>query len=87
MNRHDGRNYQSYHAFRAPVNRQMSDRAFDVMNDPIFKQSNEVFDGVLKKLKREEKLRPVKQKDPITLKGMAKIWDYFCRCKDAVSLL
>ena len=89
MRRHDGKPYQrnSYTNFRAAVNRFMSDRGFDLMEGAMFKKSNQVFDGVIKKLKREGLFSPVQLKDRITPSDMGKIKDTFARDKTPVSLL
>ena len=77
----------SYNGFRAALNRHLEDRGFDLFNDPQFVRSNNVFDGVWKKLKREGKLRPVKHKDPISDTDMQKISYMFGVHKDPVTLL
>ena len=59
MKRNDGKNYPepSYYGFRAAIHRQLVEleRNFNVYSDPEFRKSNNVLDGVLKKLRREGK--------------------------------
>ena len=63
MKRKDGKNYQepSYYGFRAAIHRQLVEleRNFNVYSDPEFRKSNNVLDGVLKKLRREGKMEPI----------------------------
>ena len=77
MKRKDGKNYQepSYYDFRAAIHRQLVEleRNFNVYSDPEFRQSNNVLDGVLKKLRREGKMEPFHHKQPITKSDMDKI--------------
>ena len=42
------------------------ERNFNVYSDPEFRKSNNVLDGVLKKLRREGKMEPIHHKQPIT---------------------
>ena len=55
----------------------MDDRGFDILKEPQFKKSNQVFDGVLKKLKQEGQLHPIKHKEPIYAGDMTKITGLF----------
>ena len=77
----------SYLAFRAAINPHMSDRGFDLFRDEAFKRSTEVFDGVLKRLKREGLLKPVKHKDFILDDDTGKIMHPFNRTNDTITLL
>ena len=89
MKKKDGTAYQrsSYNGFRAALNRHLEDRGFDLFSDSAFARCNSVFDGVLKRLKREGKLRPIKHKDPISDPDLRKINYTFGTKKDPVTLL
>ena len=90
MKRKDGKNYQepSYYGFRAAIHRHLVEleRNFNVYSDPEFRKSNNVLDGVLKKLRREGKMEPIHHKQPITKSDMDKIQYLFDHDKGASNL-
>ena len=87
MRRKDGKNYQEpgYLGFRAAIQRELTrfDRKMNIFTDQEFRVSNDVLDGVLKKLRRDGMMAPIAHKVPISEEDMEKINYLFCTNKDA----
>eukprot|EP00117_Sycon_ciliatum_P022438 scpid99806/ scgid19360/ len=91
MRTQKGENYQysSYKGFPAAIQRHLNDlgRKFDIFNGMEFRRSNDTFDGMIKKLKREGGMNPIAHKDIITDTDMYKITYLFDTKKDAKCLI
>ena len=81
--------FNSYKAFRAAIHRhvQKLGKKFDIFNDVEFRRSNEAFEGMIKKLRREGEMNPIAHKDIITDADYTKIKYLFDHRKDARCLI
>eukprot|EP00117_Sycon_ciliatum_P005509 scpid97844/ scgid9429/ len=78
----------SYQGFRAAINRHLAetDRDMNIFTDPEFRRSNQAYDGILKKLKRQGELNATQSKAIISTEDFAKINKLFLYSKEPSNL-